>query len=142
MARTRNRRTAKDAGTRHAQAIADYLNQHIDDRIERRTNRGTKDRGDIAGLRHMGARIVIECKDYGGRIQAAKWTAEAETERGNDDANAGIVVAKRRGTTNPADQWVLMTLGELVALLNGNRHHLEQLKLGAHDHYDDEEPAA
>ena len=122
----RNRRTAKDAGTRHAQSIADYLNQHIDDRIERRTNRGARDRGDIAGLRHMGQRVVIECKDYGGQIKAAAWTAEAEDERGNDDATSALVVAKRRGTTNPADQWVLMTLGELVALLTGSRGHLEQ----------------
>ena len=122
----RNHRSARQAGTRFERLIADYLNQHIDDRIERRPNRGARDRGDIAGLRHMGARVVIEAKDYGGQIKAAAWTAEAEDERGNDDATSALVVAKRRGTTNPADQWVLMTLGELVALLTGSRSHLEQ----------------
>lgn len=119
---SRNRKTAKDAGTRFAQSIADYLAHHLyDDRIERRTNRGAKDRGDISGVRHAGQRIVIECKEYGGRLIPTKWTAEAEIERGNDDALAGVVVAKRRGTTDPGRQWVLMTVDELVALLSGAR---------------------
>lgn len=119
---SRNRKTAKDAGTRFAQSIADYLATHLyDDRIERRTNRGAKDRGDISGVRHAGQRIVIECKEYGGRLIPTTWTAEAEIERGNDDALAGVVVAKRRGTTDPGRQWVLMTVDELVALLSGAR---------------------
>ena len=40
---------------------------------------------------------------------------------GNDDALAGIVVAKRRAVTDPGSQWVLMTLNDLVALLTGSR---------------------
>lgn len=118
---TRARKTAKDAGTRFAQSIADHLAAHVDDRIERRTNRGAKDRGDISGLRHMGQRVVIECKDYAGRLVPTTWTNEAETERGNDDALAGLVIAKRRGTANPGDQWVLMTVDQLIALLTGER---------------------
>ena len=101
--------------------IADYLAEHIDDRIERRRLQGAKDRGDIAGLRHLGNRIVVEVKDYGGRLQAAEWTTEAHQEMGNDDAIAGIVVAKRRGTTDPGSQWVLMTVNDLIGLLAGHR---------------------
>lgn len=123
---TRTRASAKTAGTRFESLIATYLNRHIDDRIERRRLSGSNDRGDITGLRHMGGRIVVECKDYGGRLLQSQWIAELDTERGNDDAIAGIIIAKRRGTTNPADQWVLTTLGELVALLNGNRDHYEK----------------
>ena len=122
----RNRNSAKAAGQRFESLISAYLNTHVDDRIERRRLGGAgNDRGDISGLRHMGQRIVVECKDYGGRLMPGPWVEEAEVERLNDDAGVGIVVAKRRGTTTPGDQFVLMTLADLVALLTGSRDHLE-----------------
>ena len=123
---SRSRRSARTAGTRFETSVADYLARHVDDAIERRARNGSKDRGDISGLRHMRGRLVVECKDYGGQFKAAQWVGEADVERGNDDAMAGLVVAKRRGTQAPQDQWVLMTLGELVALINGDRGHYEQ----------------
>lgn len=93
-----------------------------DDRIERRARNGAKDRGDISGVRTpTGERVVIEVKDYGGRLKAAEWVDEAHVEAGNDDAAVGVVVAKRRGTTNPGKQWVLMTLDDLAVLLGGER---------------------
>ncbi|MFD3431140.1 hypothetical protein [Nocardia fluminea] len=120
---TRNRASAKAAGTRHETSITTYLAEQLDDdRIERRAKNGAKDRGDIGGVRtSAGGRLVIECKDYGGRLQAGPWLGEAEVERGNDDALAGLVVAKRRGTTDPGAQFVLMTVRDLVAILSGNR---------------------
>lgn len=122
---SRSRATAKQAGSSFERLVADYLNVTVDDRIDRRVKTGAKDKGDIANLRVAWAdvndRLVVECKDYGGRLEPGKWLKEAETERLNDDALAGLVVAKRRGTTNPADQFVLMTLGDLVALLTGER---------------------
>ena len=119
---TRNRRSAKTAGTRFETAIATYLAEQLDDdRIERRRLSGRFDRGDIAGLRHHGQRLVVEVKDYGGLIKAAEWTEEAHTEAGNDDALAGLVIAKRRGTTNPGAAYVLMTVNDLIALLTGHR---------------------
>ena len=121
---SRSRRSAKTAGTTFERQIADYLASHVDDRIDRRVKTGAQDRGDIGGLRHMGGRIVIECKNYGGQIKAAAWTGEAEVERGNDDALAGVVVAKRKGTQDPGSQWVVMTVGDLVSLLTGSREHL------------------
>jgi len=116
-------RSAKSAGTSHESRVAGYLALHVDDRIERRRLNGSKDRGDLAGLRHMGARVVVECKDtagvYAGHL--GTWIGETETERGNDDAAAGLVVFKRKGTTDPGDQFVVMTLRDLVALLTGSR---------------------
>ena len=47
--------------------------------------------------------------------------AEAETQRGNDDALAGVVISKRHGKGDIADQWVHMTMREFVALLLGHR---------------------
>ncbi len=120
---TRSRASAKAAGTRHESSIANYLAEQLDDdRIERRAKTGAKDRGDIGGVRTPGGgRLVIECKDYGGQIKAGPWLGEAEVERGNDDAVAGLVVAKRRGITDPGAQIVLMTVRDLVAILSGHR---------------------
>ena len=64
--------------------------------------------------------LVIECKNT-ARITLPQWAKEAETERGNDDALAGIVIHKRHGNANPADQWVTMTLRELLAIIDGER---------------------
>lgn len=119
---SRNRASAKAAGATFEKQVADYLAAQIDDRIERRTLTGSKDRGDIGGLRVHAQRVVIECKNYGGRLEAGVWINETETERINDNALAGFVVAKRRGITDPAKQYVLLTLGDLVALLNGHRN--------------------
>ena len=118
---SRSQASAKAAGASFERKIADHLAAVVDDRIDRRVKTGAKDRGDIGGVRHMGGRIVIECKDYGGVIKAGPWTAEAEIERGNDDALAGVVIVKRRGTTKPGDQYVLMTLDNLTAILTGER---------------------
>lgn len=117
---TRNRRSAKAAGTRFERSIADALAAHVDDRIDRRVKNGNKDRGDIAGLRHMGGRVVIECKDT-ARVELGVWVNEAEVERGNDDAIAGLVAHKRRGHGDPLDQYVTCTIRDLVALLTGER---------------------
>ncbi|MGW3992393.1 hypothetical protein ACWEF6_02785 [Amycolatopsis sp. NPDC004772] len=118
---TRSRASAKAAGTRFETAVARYLAANVDDRIERRARTGGKDRGDISGLRAPGGgRIVIECKDT-ARINLAGWAAEAETERGNDDALAGLIAHKRHGVSDPAQQWITMTLADLVALLTGTR---------------------
>lgn len=123
---SRSRASAKKAGAGFERLIADHLAAIVDDRIDRRVKNGAKDRGDIGGLRHMGGRIVIEAKDYGGRLLPGPWINEAETERGNDDALCGLVIAKRRGTTRPGDQFVLMTVDNLVAILTGNRDHINQ----------------
>jgi hypothetical protein len=117
----RNRASAKSAGTAHETSIAAYLAAHVDDRIERRAKNGAKDRGDISGLRVLGNRIVLELKDYRGEIHASTWIREAEIEAGNDGAIAGLVIAKRRGTAKPGEQWVLMDVDSLIALITGER---------------------
>lgn len=120
MARTRA--SAKQAGARFETTTAAALAQHIDDRIERRTLTGSKDRGDIAGVRlPNGKRVVIETKDYGGKYHVGPWLDEAEKERLNDGAEVGVVIAKRRGTQDPLEQVVLMSLADFVALIEGSR---------------------
>lgn len=125
MARARNHRSARQAGGRFERQIADYLALHVDDRIDRRVKTGAKDRGDIGGLRHLGKRVVIECKDH-ARPQLSKWIQEAEIARGNDDAHVALVAHKRHGKAAPGHQWVTTTLDNLIALINGNRDHIEK----------------
>jgi hypothetical protein len=117
----------RQKGSTFERKIADYLATHVDDRIDRRVKNGAKDRGDIAGLRHMGHRIVLECKNT-AKLALGGWATEAEVERGNDDALAGLIVHKRHGKGQPQDQWVTLTLGELVALLTGTRDHYNTIE--------------
>lgn len=116
----RSRQSAKAAGARFERTIADYLRDNLDDRIDRRVKTGSADKGDIANVRDShNRRIVLECKDYGGKLNLPEWVKEAHAEATNDNARAGLVVAKRRGTTDPGKQWVAMTVNDLIRLLKG-----------------------
>ena len=118
---TRSRRSARQAGTAAETAVAKYLAAALsDDRIERRTRNGNKDRGDIGGVRIHGQRLCLEVKNT-ARTDLAGWITEAQVEAGNDDAVAGIVVAKRKGTTDVSRWYVHMTVAELVAILTGQK---------------------
>jgi hypothetical protein len=118
----RSRTSARTAGTRTERAVADYLAATLDDdRVDRRVKTGAKDRGDISGIRVHGQRLVIEVKDC-ARLDLPGWVREAHVEAGNDDALTGVVIAKRRGTTNPGKWWVHMTVDDLAALITGQRH--------------------
>lgn len=118
---TRNRKSARNAGTRFERVIADALAAALeDDRIDRRVKNGAKDRGDVAGVRLHGQRVVVECKDT-SVMRLPEWVREAQIECGNDDALVGLVVHKRHGVGDPMRQWVSMTLADLVAILTGQR---------------------
>ncbi|MDR0848895.1 MAG: hypothetical protein LBN10_07635 [Propionibacteriaceae bacterium] len=120
---TRTRKSARTAGTRFETLVATYLAETLDDdRIERRSRNGVKDRGDITGVRHMGGRVVIECKNTTA-LDLSGWARQADIERGNDDAVVGVICHKRHGNALPENQWVTMTLAEFVALMTGNRDH-------------------
>lgn len=117
----RSRASARAAGTRFESSITAYLRKALgDERIERRAKTGAKDRGDVTGVITRGLRVVIECKDV-ARLDLGGWVREAEVERGNDDAGIALVAHKRRGTADPADQYVTMTMRDLVALMTGER---------------------
>ncbi len=117
---TITRKSAKAKGSSFEKLVAEFLSMALaDDRIERRTKNGAKDRGDISGVKTiMGGRVVIEAKNT-TRMELPKWLREAEIERGNDDATIGVVVHKKVGSANPADQYVTMTLATFAELLQG-----------------------
>ena len=114
----RSRASAKAAGSKFERDIADHLANVVDDRIDRRVKTGAKDRGDIGGVRVHGQRLVLECKNT-SRINLGTWITEAHVEAGNDDALAGVIVHKRHGKGKPGDQWVTMTVNDLIALITG-----------------------
>lgn len=114
----RNLKSAKKAGASFEQDVATYLAERLDQpAIERRRLTGSNDRGDISGMFLDGHRVVVECKNYGGRIDLATWIKELETEMVNDQASIGFIVAKRKGVTAPGKQWVAMTLDDLLHLI-------------------------
>lgn len=116
----RSLRSAKTQGTRFETAVARYMAGFLQDpRIERRARNGGKDRGDIAGLEVKGHRIVVECKDHGGRQNTSEWLKEAETECKNDRALACCVVSKRRGIglESMQNQLVSLTLRDFLTIV-------------------------
>ena len=116
----RSRASAKKAGSSFERTVANFLAAVLnDDRIDRRVKNGRNDRGDIANVRTVrGARVVIEAKNV-SRLDLAGWITEAEREAGNDDSQYPVVVHKRHGVGDPADQYVTMTLDTFARLLEG-----------------------
>ena len=116
----RTNASAKQAGSRFERTSADYLKEHLSEFIDRKVRTGAKDTGDISNVRTaQGRRVAVECKDYGGQLKLAQWIKEAEAERDHDGAAVGLVIAKRRGTAQPGEQWVILTVDGLIELLRG-----------------------
>lgn len=113
---TRSRASAKKAGSTFERVIADHFAATVDDRIDRAVKRGSKDVGDVAGLRFHGQKIAVEVKNT-TKVELSKWAAEAEVERQNLGALAGLTIHKRYGKSDPGLQWVTMTVNDLIALM-------------------------
>jgi hypothetical protein len=64
---------------------------------------GSNDRGDIAGI----PGVVIEVKNH-ARMELSQWLSELEVEIGNDNANTGVVIHKKKGTTNVGEWYATM----------------------------------
>ena len=120
-ARPRSRASAKKAGAGFVRECADWLKGHGFPFAEKAPLWGAKDKGDIVHVRTRGGRrVVIEAKNC-AKIDLAGWAAEAEAERLNDAAVAGVVLHKRHGVTDPSRQWVTMTLADFAAIICGER---------------------
>jgi hypothetical protein len=110
----------RQKGSSFERLAADYLKANGFPFADRRVKNGAKDRGDIGGVHVHGQPIVFEAKNT-SRISLGTWAAEAEVERLNDKALAGVIVHKRHGKGKAQDQWVTMTLADLTAILTGKR---------------------
>ena len=114
-------------GTAFERQTADFWRDHWDDRIDRRVKTGAKDKGDVANLRLGPHRIAVECKNE-RRTDLAGWVKEAQEEAENDGALLGVVVAKRKGHGQPQDQYVIMTQGDLLKLLQAKLEEQNTLR--------------
>ena len=119
----------RQRGTEFETAVIRYLREQLgeDGCIHRTAEAGANDVGDVYGVFRAGQPVVIECKSYRKNEFLAGWLTEAERERGNADALAGVVVSKRRGIgdRNMGQQLVSMTLADFVALIAGQRGETE-----------------
>lgn len=107
-------------GSSFERLIADYLKANGFPFADRRVKNGAKDRGDIGGVHVHGQSVVFESKNT-TRVSLGTWAAEAEAERVNDEALACVIVHKRHGKGQAGDQWVTLTVRDLVAILTGTR---------------------
>lgn len=117
----RNRSSAKAAGTRMETLVATYIRDRLnDDAIDRQAKTGAKDLGDIRGVKLGTHKVAVEVKDV-ATPALPQWLREAEQERDNLNALIGVVVAKRRGTQHPGEQYVHMTLATFATILETTR---------------------
>ena len=109
-------------GTSFETVVTRFLHDRLGDaRIMRMPLHGSKDRGDIAGIRTLlGETVVIECKNH-ARLDLGTWIQEAAAERGNADAGLAVVVHKRHGRGIARAQYVTMTLDDFAVLLGADR---------------------
>lgn len=101
----------KAKGSRFERKIADYLNG-AGFTTERTRVGWQDDRGDIHGIHDF----TIECKNH-ARMNLAGWIEEMKAETINNDTVLGVVIHKRKGKSDPADQYATMPLWMLVLLL-------------------------
>lgn len=118
---------AKAKGTDFERQVAMYLSAKTGDEVIRRPLEGKHDKGDLYGFRIRGKRTVVECKNH-KKLELGQWLNEAEVERGNDDAEYGVVIAKRRGCSNIriGRSYAIMTLETLAAIACGGFDMMEE----------------
>ena len=113
----------KQKGTRMETAVVGYLREVFGDAegtIRRNPPSGARDLGDIAGLAFHGRKIAVEVKNC-RRFEPKKWLMQAEIERGNADAEYGVVMFHVNGVglEHMGEQGVLMTLETFCKLIGG-----------------------
>ncbi len=92
---SRNRQSAKKAGTEMETAVEHYLQWALNDqRIIRRRLHGSNDLGDIANIFFHGQPVCVEVKNT-KRLNATKHYNEAVEEAGNLDSPYPWVVQKK-----------------------------------------------
>lgn len=110
----------RQKGSSFERLVADYFKVNGFPFADRRAKTGAKDTGDVGGVHVHDQRVVIEAKNT-VRTSLGTWANEADVERFNDGALAGVIAHKRHGKGKAGDQWVTMTLDDFIAILTGRR---------------------
>jgi hypothetical protein len=101
----------KKKGDRFELTVQRYLSERID--CERIPAGATVDRGDL-----WTRTCLIQCKNVRG-WRLGEWLRETIQQQQDARKELHALVIKRTRTTDPADQFVVMTLGQLRELLAG-----------------------
>ena len=86
---------SKQKGTSAETAVVNWLVSKGRKHVERRALAGLLDRGDIAGI----PCVVMEVKNH-QRMELSAWLKELDVEMHNDKAETGVVIHKKKGTTD------------------------------------------
>lgn len=98
------RASAKRKGSGYENAVVTFLRGNGFPFAERRLAGATLDRGDVAGI----PGLVVECKNH-ARMQIGDWVTELTQEMRNDPhCRTGVVIHKKRGTTDVGDHYATM----------------------------------
>jgi hypothetical protein len=103
---------SKQKGTAAETAVVNWLQSKGRKHVERRTLNGSSDRGDIAGI----PCVVLEVKNC-ARMELSKWVQELEVEIHNDKAETGVVIHKKKGTTNVGEWYATFPVSLWFTLL-------------------------
>ena len=113
----------KDKGTKFETAAKRHVDMRLGEgAVHRAALSGNADKGDLHGLKMKGRPVVVECKDR-ARYDFQGWLREAEVERGNADAEYGVVLChlKGVGAKRFGENAVVMTLDTFLAMIAGGR---------------------
>lgn len=103
---------SKQKGTFMETSIKTYFQEQGFD-AERIALQGKNDIGDV---RILGVPVTLEVKNC-KKIELSKWLAETLQEQSNAGTKWSFTIFKRKGKGAPADQFVLMTVGQLAEIL-------------------------
>lgn len=116
---TRTRQSAKAAGARFARSIADHFRAHGHPYADKQPLTGSRDLGDVANVHHFdGHPIALELKDR-ATLALPEWWREAQAEAANLGTPYAAIVHKRRGVSDPGQQWVTLTVDTFNDLIQG-----------------------
>jgi Holliday junction resolvase len=106
----------KIKGSAYERSIVDYL-RASDFRVDRTRAGWTDDRGDIHGVTsRTGQPFTFECKNHKA-INLSGWVTELYREIDNAGGVVGVVVHKKRGSTDAGEQYATLPLWMLVHIL-------------------------
>ena len=103
---------SKQKGTSAETAVVNWLLSKGRKHVERRSLNGANDRGDIAGV----PGVVLEVKNC-VKIELSAWLKELEAEMINDKADTGVVIHKKKGTTDVGLWYATMPVGVWFKLI-------------------------
>lgn len=103
-----NRHKAK--GSAFERLIRDYLAEAIP--CERIPAGATLDRGDL-----WTPTAAVQCKNH-RKLELSAWVAETQQQQQAAGKPYGILIVKRRGVTDPGQQYAILPLHQLRSLLS------------------------